>query len=205
MRAVIIGGGKNGNAVFYRSLILDNDYIICADGGYDLAMEMGIEPDILIGDLDSVKSENINTEIIKYPTRKDATDGEIAVDYAIEKGYDDILMIGFIGNRMDHTMTNISLLIRIKRAGRNGVIIDYNNEIRLIEDSITVSGKKGDLISIIPITDTVGKVVTEKLEYTLDGEDLYYGESRGVSNVMLADECTISIKSGRALVIKSRD
>jgi len=205
MRAVIIGGGRSGDAAFCRSLILDNDYIICADGGYDLAMQMGIKPDILIGDLDSVKSENINTEIIKYPTRKDATDGEIAVDYAIEKGYDDILMIGFIGNRMDHTLTNISLLIRIKRAGRNGVIIDYNNEIRLLEDSITVSGKKGDLVSIIPITDTVGKVVTEKLEYPLDGEDLYYGESRGVSNVMLADECRISIKSGRALVIKSRD
>lgn len=205
MRAVILGGGKADNIGFYRSLILDDDYIICADGGYDFAMMLGVKPDIVIGDLDSVKCDDISAEVIKYPTKKDATDGEIAVDYAVEKGFSDILMLGFIGSRMDHTMTNISLLQKIKDSGFDGVIIDYNNEIHFTDSSVTIKGKIGDLVSIIPVTQSVCGVVTQNLEYPLFGETLYYGESRGVSNVMLAEVCSVSVESGSALVIKSRD
>lgn len=205
MRAVIIGGGNLDNAGFCRTVISKDDFVICADSGYDFAVAVGITPDIVIGDLDSVKSTDINVEIIKYPVRKDATDGELAVDYALERGYTEIVMLGFIGVRTDHTLTNISFLKKIKKFGAKGTILDCRNEIRLLEDEIVLGGKKGDLVSIVPVTDTVCGVTTLNLEYPLNGENLYYGESRGVSNVMLGDSCTIKAEQGCALVIKSRD
>ncbi len=205
MRAVIIGGGSFDDVDFYRLTVSDDDFVICADSGYDFAVSAGIVPDVVIGDLDSVKSADINARVIKYPARKDATDGEIAVDYAIKNGYDEIVMLGFIGVRMDHTLANISFLKKIKKAGALGVIKNCRNEIRILEDEIVLNGEKGDLVSIIPVTDTVCGVTTLNLEYPLNGENLYYGESRGVSNVMLGTSCTIKAENGCALVIKSRD
>lgn len=205
MRAVIIGGGKITDIEFYRPLIKKNDYIICADSGYDSAVRMGIEPNIVIGDFDSVQADISDTKYIKYPAKKSMTDGEIAVEYAIEHGFDDIVMIGFIGCRIDHTLTNISFLEKIFNAGKNGVIIDEHNEIYFLKDKLSLSGKKGDIISVIPISDVVCGISNDKLEYPLDNENLYYNQSRGVSNVMLENVCTVTVKDGKALVIKSCD
>lgn len=201
MRAVIIGSGNIRDYEYIKSKICENDYIICADGGYDHAVKMEISPDILIGDFDSVSELPETSEIIKYPARKDFTDGELAVKYAVEHGFNEVLLLAMTGDRADHTITDILLLTQCK----SGCIADDNNEIYLLRDSVTVSGNKGDTVSIVPVSGDVEGITTQNLEYPLCNETLYFGESRGVSNVMTAEKCIITAKKGMGLVIKVRN
>lgn len=197
-RAVIIGNGNVQDYNYLKNKICDTDFIICADGGYNHAVKMGIEPDVLIGDFDSAINYETVADRIEYPKRKDFTDGELAVMYAKERGFDNIVLTAMTGDRLDHTIADILLLAKCK----NGMLIDDNNEIYLLRDKIEISGRKGQIISVIPISlDTEG-VATSGLEYPLCDETLYFASSRGVSNVMIEDKCKISIKKGMALVIK---
>ncbi len=198
MRAVIIGNGDIKNYEYIKGKIRKNDFIICADGGYNHAVKMGINPDALIGDFDSAKGFKSVEDRIEYPVRKDYTDGELAVTYAAEHGYDEIMLIAMSGDRFDHTMADVLLLDKCKR----GVLADDNNEIYLLKDELLIKGRKGQTLSIIPIKGDARGLVTEGLEYPLCDETLYFASSRGISNVMLSEECRIKIKSGMALVVK---
>ena len=102
------------------------------------------------------------------------------------------------GDSFDHSIADILLLEKCK----NGVLIDDNNEIYLLKDKLSLNGGKGQTLSIIPIKDNAVGITTDGLEYPLNDETLYFGSSRGISNIMLADKCNITIKSGMALVIK---
>lgn len=198
MRAVIIGNGDIKDYEYIKSKIRGTDFIICADGGYNHAARMGIEPNVLIGDFDSAEGfENVR-ERIEYPVRKDCTDGELAAAYAVEKGCEELVFIAMTGDRLDHTIADILLLDRCK----NGVLIDDNNEIYLLKDELTIKGKRGQTLSIVPVNGDARGLTTEGLEYPLSDETLYFASSRGISNVMTAEECRIKIKSGTALVIK---
>ncbi len=201
MRAVIIGNGQINDYEYIKSKIRSADFIICADGGYNHALKMGITPDILIGDLDSAENIGAGIEKLRYPERKDFTDGELAIDYALKKGYGDILLLSMTGDRADHTITDILLMTKCA----NACMIDDNNEIYILRDKLKIEGKKGDTVSIVPIGGDVSGVTTEGLEYPLDRETLYFGASRGVSNVMNEDGCAITAENGIALVIKVRN
>jgi len=201
MRAVIVCGGNVG--AYISEYLKEDDYIICADSGYDHARMLGISPDIVIGDMDSVKTQYNEEKTLIYPTRKDFTDSELALDYAIGKGYKNIIMFGMIGTRMDHTYANLSLLLKCR--GIDAVIIDNNNHIRMVFDKIIINGKCGDTVSILPFSGDVTGVTTTGLEYSLNDSTLKIGTSLGVSNVMTADVCIVSVKEGVALVIRSND
>ena len=203
MRAVIIANGKVFDYEKIKKYIKKDDYIICADGGYDHAIKLGVTPDVLIGDMDSVKSKGLQVEKIVYPKRKDWTDSEIVIDYARGKGFDELVLLGFTGGRTDHMLTNIFMLAR--NADIDMLIADENSEIKLAKKDNIVFGKKGDIVSIIPINGNLENVSTENLEYPLNTETLYFGEGRGVSNVMTSDKCRITIGAGQGLIIKSVD
>ena len=197
MRAVIIGNGtvRNYDSIF--KYIHNDDFIICADGGIRHAVKMEIVPDLIIGDFDSSDVSKYDIKRIKYPVRKDFTDGEICVKYAVEHGYKDILMLGMTGSRMDHTLTDIFLLSQCI----NGCIIDDNNEIYYIKNMLEIYNKKGMTLSIIPVKGDLCGIVTEGLDYPLNNETLYFGESRGNSNVIIDDYCKITAESGEGIII----
>lgn len=197
MRAIIIGNGKINDYASLKNAIKKDDFVICADGGYIHAQKSGIVPDLIIGDFDSSKMPDNEIEKCIYPKRKDFTDSEICFNYACEKGCDEILMFGMTGTRQDHTLSNMLLLFRKK----NSVMIDDNNEIYPLIDSFSVSGKRGKTLSIIPINGDLCGVVTKGLDYPLNNETLYFGESRGNSNVIVADMCEITVKSGKGIII----
>lgn len=204
MKAVILGNGDILDYAGIRQKIGDYDLLICADGGLRHAQNLGLVPDILLGDMDSVKSVPDGMQTKVFPVRKDETDGEIAVQYALSEGAEEIVMVGFSGCRLDHTLTNIYFLKMIADAGKSGVFLDDKNEIYCLTKKVTLTGRAGDLVSIVPICDMAG-VTTDGLEYPLQGEAMYFGKSRGVSNVMTGDMCTITTESGFGLVMKSRD
>ncbi len=202
MRAVIIAGGNVCREQLGKFL-REDDYIICADSGFDRAGD--INPDMLLGDFDSIAEFPENVESERFPVKKDFTDSELAVRYALEKGYKELLLFGFTGGRMDHTIANLGLLEYIEKMGGEGIIIDRNSEIRLLGRSCRLSGKPGDLVSILPLDEELCGVRTEGLEYPLAGETLYRYECRGVSNVMTGNTCLIETAGGKGFVIKSND
>lgn len=198
MRAVIIAGGNVGE--YICDYVAADDFVICADSGFDMAIKYGITPNAVIGDMDSVKGEYPKDSMV-YPSRKDFTDSELALHYALKTDCSEILMFGMIGTRIDHTLAAISLL----KQAKNAVIIDLNNEIHYAEGEFTLCGKKGDTISVIPIFGDVSGVTTKGLDYPLKNGIISCGTSRGVSNVMTEDVCKITIEKGSALVIRSKD
>ncbi|MDD3226979.1 MAG: thiamine diphosphokinase, partial [Tissierellia bacterium] len=153
--ALIVGNGEEAA----KSIIekLKYDYIICADGGLEKASNYGIVPDIIIGDFDSVdanvlKQYENRVLIEKFPSEKDFTDMELAVEFAVSKGYNNIILTGASGTRLDHTLGNIMLMEKYYKEGVNISIIDNNNEMKIISDNaeLFIEYKEGYYISIIP-------------------------------------------------------
>ncbi|MBF0210757.1 MAG: thiamine diphosphokinase [Desulfamplus sp.] len=217
MKYIIIANGILVDGEKLLRLVNQADVVVCADGGAKHLKRFNIIPDVIIGDMDSIEESQLNqfkdrAKLIKYPPKKDATDTELAIFWAIDQGAKDITLIGVTGTRMDHTLSNIFLLRAITKKGVSCKIVDDYNEIYLLSDEthtkkMNIGGKKGDLLSIIPITKEVTGLTLTGLEYPLNGATLKLGTSRGVSNIFTAQEepASISLEHGIALIIKSCD
>lgn len=211
MKAVIIAYGEAGEAEAAMDEILSSDYIICADGGGEFAYRHGITPHYLIGDFDSINQEVLNNlvgngiEIIRYPKDKDYTDTEICVYKALELGCEDICILGGIGSRIDHSLGNIGLLHLIAEKGASGYIISRSSEIYLCRDKIRLTGKIGDIISIIPLSGDAKGLKSRGLKFELGNMDIEFGKPIGISNEMTDDKCLIEIEKGEILVIKQKN
>lgn len=196
MRAVIIGNGDIKNYGYIKSKIRHEDFIICADGGIRHAKAMSLKIDIALGDFDSYELDEDIKHIV-YPVRKDFIDGEIAMNYAIEHNYDEVLMLGMTGTRLDHTLTNIMLLTKHK----NAYLIDDNNEIRILHKRLVFEGYKGKTLSVIPISENVSGLNSVGLDYPLNDTSLRFATGMGNSNVIIDDYAEITIEKGVAVVI----
>jgi len=210
-RIVIIANGDLENPKFYRELLREDDYIICADGGSHHARTLGLTPDLIIGDLDSVdplalpKAGALKPEVIRYPPTKDHSDLELAVEHAVKLKPGEILMIGALGgSRVDHSLFNLMLLRRPLIAQIPARIIDCNQELFMISDQLTLEGQSGDYLSLFPLTADVEGVTTTGLKYPLDHETLEFASSRGLSNELFGARASVSIARGILLVIKTR-
>jgi len=203
-RAVILCGGTISNYNYIKSQIKPDDTIICADSGYNHTVKMQIGVDLLVGDLDSVGIIPDGVEIIKFPAKKDLTDSEIALSCARERGFNEFLLIGATGARLDHTLTNLFLLKTCLLNNENAQIIDDYNRMFLIDRECDLNEPKGTLVSLVPLADCTGVTATG-LEYPLAAEDLPFGSGRGISNVMLGHTARVSIETGVLAVILARD
>ncbi|NPV44644.1 MAG: thiamine diphosphokinase [Firmicutes bacterium] len=211
-KAVIITNGTINDYSFIKDLIDENqDFIICADGGIKHASKAGIDPHAIIGDFDSAAPETLTLfkqkgiPIIRYPANKDKSDTELALDYAVENGYKELLLIGGFGDRMDHSLANIMLLISLSLKGFKVRAIDEKNDLQVCLDEVKITGKEGDYISLIPITSKVIGVTTHGLFYRLKNADLEFGSSLSLSNRLTAENGWVKIQDGVLLVIKARD
>lgn len=211
MRALIIGNGEINDTYIIKKNIQKDDIIICCDGGVRYAFEEGISPNYIIGDLDSAPNhiisffENKNICFKKFPTKKDNTDMELCLQFAISLGVSEIIIFGAIGTRFDHSLANVNILKICVDANVFAKIINENNEIMLINNSIKIYGQKGDLVSLIPLSTTVFGVTTKNLLYPLNNYNMEIGKALGVSNEMLENYAEINIENGYLLVIKSKD
>ena len=211
MNYIIIASGTLKRRDFFAGIIRLADKIVAADGGARHLRKMNIIPDIAIGDLDSMDNETLafledhNVTLIRHPVDKDATDTELAVQWAMENSATSITLLGVTGTRIDHTLANIFLLEKITRAGILCKIVDDNNEIHLLVDRIELKGEPGDLLSIIPLTRTAGGITITGVDFPLENAEIPLGSSLGISNRFSGTMARISIKSGMAVVTKSKD
>lgn len=211
MTAIIVCSGSVIDYSYHEKYFKRVESVICVDGGAKHVRKFGLVPDILIGDLDSIFEEDLeymnslNVKIMRYPSEKEMTDTEIAVKYAMESGYSEIIIIGGIGTRLDHSLANILLLKQMLDKGIKGTLVNENNEITLTKDTICVMKEDGIKLTLLPLTNIVEGISTKGLYYELNCEDIEMGSSRGVSNEFKDDTAEITIKSGILIVIKSRD
>ena len=172
---------------------------------------MLLNPHMVVGDLDSISLkgkkyiEDNKIKLIKYPSIKDATDTEIAIDYLLDKGYREIVLMGVTGTRLDHTMANIFLLDRIKNRGGKGKIIDDNNIIQLLEKEMIIEGEKNSYLSIIPLGLEGVNISLEGFYYDLDRANINYASTITISNRLVKERGKVSLHSGNALIFYSWD
>lgn len=147
-----LGAGPIQNTQITRGFVRQDDFILCADGGYAHARRMGLRPDLLIGDFDSVKPpEHAGCEVYSYPPEKDDTDMLLALKCGLERGFRDYLILGGLGGRLDHTIANFTVLAYAIDHGAKAVLQDEKNAAILLRDSaISVPVCPGFKLSVFP-------------------------------------------------------
>lgn len=204
MRCVIIAAAPYDNIElnFIKNEINKNDFILCADGGFEKAKKIGIIPDLVIGDMDSNKKIiplTINT--IKLPIKKDDTDTMVCINKAIEFGFKNIIILGGLGGRLDHTFENISTLLYAKNKNVNISIKNHNTEIKLLcNESYILTNKIGYTISIFPFACLHTRLTLDGFEYPLKNSILNADNPVGVSNVVINTNATINVHEGNILI-----
>jgi thiamine pyrophosphokinase len=208
-RIVIFANGELPDLEKAHRLLRPADYVICADGGTRHALALGIQPDLVIGDLDSADQEQLqvllaSVPIERFPHDKNETDLELAINRAVGLKPDRILILGALGGRLDQTLGNITLLTDPRLAALDVKLDDGLEQAFICHEEVQVHGRGGDLVSLIPWGGPVSGIQTVGLKWPLANETLYPDKTRGISNEMLGNTASISIGSGLLLVVHRR-
>lgn len=209
-RVVIFAGGT----LSQESLLLidEGDFIIGADRGALFLVSHGVTPDISVGDFDSVSPGDLQTikqgskEIISCdPFDKDLTDSEMALELALNKQPESILLTGVTGTRLDQTLASIQMMTRALQRQVNCSVVDANNYITLTGSQTLVLDRGYTYVSLLPLTPEVTGITLQGFLYPLDNATLKLGQSLAVSNRLLAASGIVTIESGLLLIIQSND
>ena len=204
-RCVIISAGKIEDYNSTKKLINKNDVIVCADGGYIHAKNMGLKVDCVIGDFDSSKEPETENKIV-LPVEKDVTDTFYCVDEYTKKGYKNFLILGCLGGRFDHSYSNVLLLKYLLKNGCNAVLQDESNKIYLIEENEkTIKFSDFGNISFFAFDSEVKDLNIINAKYNLSDYDLKTEDSLCISNSFVDNkDITIKKQSGILLAIESK-
>lgn len=206
---IALNGQLQGRVEDYIPIIKREDStFIAADGAALLLEKLGIVPDIILGDLDSLTDNKLlyykkkNVEIIKYPVEKDETDGELALKYCLKKGLDTIIIIGARGGRLDQQLANIFLLEYAYYHGLTALIKEPDLEMGLIVNKKVFYNCDGECLSLIPLSKQVSGVSIKGCKYELNNEQLFRYKTRGISNLIIEESAEISLKEGLLIYLK---
>ena len=201
----------NGEARRPRKLrLLKDDYLIAVDGGLRHLRGLGLHPHLLVGDFDSLSAGELEdcrlegVEILRYPSQKDQTDLELALDAALARGYQDIVIAFGLGGRLDHSLGNLALLSRPDLGGTKLRFDDGETEVFLAGGEGMSACQAGDMVSLLPWNGPAHNITTAGLAYPLRGESLLPWQTRGVSNLCTGSEFQVSHGGGALLVIHQR-
>jgi len=208
-RAVIFANGRLQNAEQARDAIRPGDLLIAADGGAQHCLALGLAPTVVIGDFDSLSErelkelKTLGAQMIPHPAHKDFTDLELALQHAQKLGIKEVLILGALGARWDQTIANLLLPISAGLASIQISMLDGPQQVYFLRagGEAQIRGRKGDTLSLIPLCGDAQGVVTQGLEYPLHGETLFFGATRGVSNLLTADTARVSLSDGTLLIV----
>jgi thiamine pyrophosphokinase len=206
MRAFIYTGGKI-NKQNITEHPKGDDIKIAADSGYENAIALGEKPDILLGDFDSISVRpDKDIETVEVPSEKDFTDTQLAIETAVRKGADDIVIIGGLSGRLDHTLSNLSALEDLWSKRIHAVATDGFNRVRYIDSSsalITRSHYK--YLSVIAVSDVLKGVDIEGCKYPLKNAKISRSFQFAVSNEITGNCALIAIRKGKAFIVESAE
>lgn len=181
--------------------------VIAADGGLERCAALGLRADVVVGDLDSAEAGSVaaaqerGAEIQRHPARKDATDLELALDEALVRGADRVLVVASAEGRLDHLLSSLLLLGHERYADVELDALVGEARVLVVRGERRIAGTPGETLTLLALDGPAEGVRTEGLEYPLRGERLEPGSSRGVSNVFCAPAATVSLERGVLLAI----
>ena len=193
-----------------RDLVVGSEMVIAADAGALALERWGIEPDLVIGDLDSLGLERAGeigkrgATVVPFPAEKAESDLELAMRYALESGADDIVILGAFGGRLDHALANTLLLADPAYRGWQVRAVQGATQLRALHGGkrVTLDGPIGSIVTLLPVGGDAQGVTTEGLRYALAGDTLRFGRSRGLSNEITSSPASVALGSGVLFVIE---
>lgn len=199
-KALIITGGYI-NLEKVKNFNLDASIVLAADSGYTAAKQLNIAPDIILGDFDSLK-EKISTsaEIIKVPAEKDETDTMLACNFAVERGADELLILGGTGGRADHFLSNVFFLETITDKNVKAILTDGENTVRILKNETVKIANNGGYFSIFALDNCT--VSLSGCKYPLENCILKRANPFAVSNEITDDFATVTV-TGKAILCES--
>lgn len=201
-RCVIISGGEFSPI----SDIYTEDYIIACDKGYEYAVSCGIVPDLVVGDFDSY-SGDVETDIPvdRYVSEKDDTDTMIAIRYAIEQGFDELVICCALGGRLDHMLANLQSAKFAAEHGADVWMQDASSEILVFcGGTKRIEKKEGYSLSVFALSDECRGVSIKGAKYALDKATVTNSFPIGVSNEWREDYAEISLEKGTLMLLLSK-
>lgn len=208
-RCTIVSGGPE----YHKQFLIDNidlsSFIIAADSGYLKLKDAGINADLIVADFDSSSKPEYNCEIEEFPIEKDATDTFNAVKSAVKRNYNEIIIFFALGNRFDHSYSNLLCLDYCSKHGVNCVLLDPKNRVSIISKKAVIK-KEYQFFSIFAFMDECKGVTIDGAFYTASFYNktelnLKPYEQFGQSNHITGDSCTIKVNEGRLLLIEAND
>jgi thiamine pyrophosphokinase len=210
MKAIVAASGTVAEAD--ADLLAGADLVIGADGGAAALDRFGRRPDLVVGDMDSLDPELLDrlaaagTGVERHPADKEASDTELALDAAVARGAETIVLVGATGgSRLDHELANLLLLVEPRFVDRHLVAMHDGTRIRALLPGrpMRLDGKVGDFVSLLPVSEDVRGVTTSGLRWPLSNDRLALGRSRGLSNVIAEHPATVRSSAGALLVVET--
>ena len=205
---IVVVTGGDPVSLAERGRVPDGALVIAADSGLDHAHALGLRVDVAVGDFDSVsppalaRAEASGAVVERHPAAKDATDLELALDAALARGPQRIVVLGGHGGRVDHLLANAALLTSERYAAVEVVAHMGGATLTVVRDEAELQGQRGELVSLLALHRPAVGVTTHGLLYPLTGEDLEPGSTRGVSNELVTPPGRVSLEAGVLLVVQ---
>jgi thiamine pyrophosphokinase len=209
-RLWIFVNGEVPDLQLLRLLLQPGDVFFAADGGYRFLEQLGLVPQRVIGDLDSLSAAQVNLLekqgiiIERYPVEKDETDLELALKRGVAEGFEVIRVAGALGGRFDQSLGNLFLLMKKEFSALDVRLEDGMDEVFLIHSEVQILGSPGDTVSLLPLGGDAIGITTHGLKYALKDETLYSDRSRGISNVMLTGQARVTLEGGTLICVHRR-
>lgn len=206
-RMLIVAGGPLSLDHLQQEIEGFSGRLMAVDAGAAAFLRLGIKPDVLLGDFDSLPGADVEVlirdgvEFLRFPAEKDQTDLELALDWAAGQGIKEVRVWGALGGRLDHTLANVGLLLKAARLGLTVWLVDPNHEVRVFEKELQLTARPGWAVSLIPLFTAKG-VLTRGLKYPLNRETLHFSEGRGLHNRFVAAEAEILVEEGTLLLVR---
>ena len=202
-RCVIVGGADINNYGFIREKLRAEDYVIFCDSGLKHLEQLQVTPNLIVGDFDSHENPHLDAETIVLPCEKDDTDTVFAVKEAVKRGFDDLLLLGVVGARLDHTLGNVSILLYLDSLGKKGCIIDDYSEMEIVSDQPVSICDQYSFFSLLNITGFAKGITITGAKYPLNGGEITCEYQYGISNEVLPGQTArVSVAEGKLLLIK---
>ena len=202
-RCVVVGGADINNYEYIRDCLCEDDYIVFCDSGLKHIDSLGVKPNLIVGDFDSYDNPNLDVETIVLPCEKDDTDTVFAVKEALKRGFDEFLLIGVIGARLDHTLGNVSILMYLDSLSKKGVIIDDYSEMEIVSKEPAFIEDSFAYFSLINVSGKAKGIVVENAKYSLDNAEITCEYQYGISNEVIKGEIAkVSVSDGQLLLVR---
>ncbi len=208
MRAAVFLNGSADPPDLLRRVAGRADLVVAADGGALHALSVGVVPDLVVGDMDSLGEEGARRVgergacLERHPSRKDKMDGHLAVLAASKRGARDLDLLCAAGGRLDAVFALPHLLLAAERLGARATVFAAWGEMLVVEDGCrTVVGGPGESISVFPLTGAAEGVTLEGFAYPLEGARIEAGDTLGFHNELLGREARVTVKEGALFVI----